>query len=53
MIDSHTHLELCEPPDNELVAAATAVGVTDESKSRSPRAGSAIGRNNSATRSAR
>ncbi|MHB8235679.1 MAG: TatD family hydrolase [Solirubrobacteraceae bacterium] len=28
MIDSHTHLELCEPPDSELVAAATAVGVT-------------------------
>ena len=28
MIDSHTHLELCEPPDSELVAAATAAGVT-------------------------
>ncbi|HST33351.1 MAG TPA: TatD family hydrolase [Solirubrobacteraceae bacterium] len=28
MIDSHTHLELCEPPDAELVAAATAAGVT-------------------------
>lgn len=28
MIDSHTHLELCEPPDTELVAAATAAGVT-------------------------
>lgn len=28
MIDSHTHLELCEPPDSELVAAAVAVGVT-------------------------
>ncbi len=27
MIDSHTHLELCEPPDTELVAAALAVGV--------------------------
>ena len=27
MIDSHTHLELCEPPDSELVAAAVAVGV--------------------------
>lgn len=27
MIDSHTHLDLCEPPDAELVAAATAVGV--------------------------
>ncbi len=28
MIDSHTHLELCEPPDTELVSAATAAGVT-------------------------
>ena len=28
MIDSHTHLHLCEPPDSELVAAAEAVGVT-------------------------
>ncbi len=28
MIDSHTHLELCEPPDTELVAAAAAAGVT-------------------------
>ncbi len=28
MIDSHTHLHLCEPPDAELVAAATAAGVT-------------------------
>jgi TatD DNase family protein len=28
VIDSHTHLELCEPPDAELVAAATAAGVT-------------------------
>jgi TatD DNase family protein len=28
VIDSHTHLELCEPPDTELVAAAAAVGVT-------------------------
>ena len=27
MIDSHTHLHLCEPPDTELVAAAEAVGV--------------------------
>lgn len=27
MIDSHTHLHLCEPPDAELVAAATAAGV--------------------------
>jgi TatD DNase family protein len=28
MIDSHTHLHLCEPPDTELVAAAEAAGVT-------------------------
>lgn len=28
MIDSHTHLELCEPSDAELVADATAAGVT-------------------------
>jgi TatD DNase family protein len=28
VIDSHTHLELCDPPDVELVAAATAAGVT-------------------------
>ncbi|HTA36137.1 MAG TPA: TatD family hydrolase [Solirubrobacteraceae bacterium] len=28
MIDSHTHLELCEPSDAELVEAASAVGVT-------------------------
>ena len=28
MIDSHTHLSLCEPPDEELVAAAVAQGVT-------------------------
>jgi TatD DNase family protein len=27
VIDSHTHLNLCEPPDAELVAAADAVGV--------------------------
>ena len=27
MIDSHTHLDVCEPPDEELVAAATAAGV--------------------------
>ncbi|MFI4977334.1 MAG: TatD family hydrolase [Solirubrobacterales bacterium] len=27
MIDSHTHLDLCAPPDAELVAAAEAVGV--------------------------
>ncbi len=28
MIDSHTHLSLCEPPDAELVAAASEAGVT-------------------------
>jgi TatD DNase family protein len=28
VIDSHTHLDLCEPPDSELVAAASQVGVT-------------------------
>lgn len=28
MIDSHTHLDLCEPADAELVAAAEAAGVT-------------------------
>ncbi|HTU79695.1 MAG TPA: TatD family hydrolase [Solirubrobacteraceae bacterium] len=28
MIDSHTHLHLCEQPNAELVAAADAVGVT-------------------------
>ncbi len=27
MIDSHTHLDLCDPPDVELVAAAEAAGV--------------------------
>lgn len=27
MIDSHTHLEVCEPPDTELVAEAAAAGV--------------------------
>ncbi len=27
MIDSHTHLDLCEAPDAELVAAASAAGV--------------------------
>jgi TatD DNase family protein len=27
LIDSHTHLDACEPPDAELVAAATAAGV--------------------------
>jgi TatD DNase family protein len=28
VIDSHTHLDLCEPPDAELVAAAEAAGVS-------------------------
>ncbi|HEX8690739.1 MAG TPA: TatD family hydrolase, partial [Solirubrobacterales bacterium] len=28
MIDSHTHLFLCEPPEAELVAAAREAGVT-------------------------
>jgi TatD DNase family protein len=28
VIDSHTHLDLCEPPDAELVAAAAEAGVT-------------------------
>lgn len=28
MIDSHTHLELCQPPDAELVEAAVEAGVT-------------------------
>jgi TatD DNase family protein len=28
VIDSHTHLDLCEPPDAELVAAASAAGVS-------------------------
>ncbi len=28
MIDSHTHLDACEPPDAELVGAAEAAGVT-------------------------
>jgi TatD DNase family protein len=28
VIDSHTHLDLCEPPDADLVAAAVAAGVT-------------------------
>jgi len=27
VIDSHTHLDLCEPPDSELVSAAEAAGV--------------------------
>ncbi|MEA2160182.1 MAG: TatD DNase family protein, partial [Solirubrobacteraceae bacterium] len=27
MIDSHTHLELCEPSDADLVAAAAEAGV--------------------------
>jgi TatD DNase family protein len=28
VIDSHTHLDLCEPPNAELVSAAAAAGVT-------------------------
>jgi TatD DNase family protein len=28
VVDSHTHLDACEPADSELVAAAEAVGVT-------------------------
>jgi TatD DNase family protein len=28
VIDSHTHLDVCKPPDAELVAAAVAAGVT-------------------------
>jgi TatD DNase family protein len=28
VIDSHTHLDMCEPPNEELVAAADAAGVT-------------------------
>jgi len=28
LIDSHTHLDLCEPPDAELVSAAVEAGVT-------------------------
>jgi len=28
LIDSHTHLDLCEPPDAELVAAASKAGVS-------------------------
>jgi TatD DNase family protein len=28
MVDSHTHLSSCEPPDEELVAEALAAGVT-------------------------
>lgn len=28
MVDSHTHLEFCEPPDAELVASAAEAGVT-------------------------
>ena len=27
MVDSHTHLEMCDPPDAELVAAASEAGV--------------------------
>jgi TatD DNase family protein len=28
VIDSHTHLDVCEPPDEELIAAARAAGLT-------------------------
>jgi TatD DNase family protein len=28
MIDSHTHLEMCEEPDTDLIAAALEAGVT-------------------------
>src|SRR5207244_2773716 len=28
VIDSHTHLDMCEPPDTELVARASDAGVT-------------------------
>ena len=28
MIDSHTHLDFCEPPNAELVEAASEAGVT-------------------------
>jgi TatD DNase family protein len=28
MVDSHTHLHICKPPDDELVAEAVAAGVT-------------------------
>ena len=27
MIDSHTHLDACAPPDEELVAAASEAGI--------------------------
>ena len=47
MIDSHTHLDSCAPPNDELVAAATAAGVTriltvgmDEASNRSALAAS-------------
>lgn len=28
MVDSHTHLSICKPPDEELVSAAVAAGIT-------------------------
>ena len=28
MVDTHCHLDYCEPPDGELVERARAVGVT-------------------------
>jgi len=47
VIDSHTHLDSCAPPNDELVAAATAAGVTriltvgmDEASNRSALAAS-------------
>jgi TatD DNase family protein len=47
VIDSHTHLDSCEPPNDALVAAATAAGVThiltvgmDEASNRSALAAS-------------
>ena len=65
MIDSHTHLDLCEPPNAELVAAAEEVGVqriltvgTDGASSRAalaaaedfPQVYAAIGRHPNAAR---
>jgi TatD DNase family protein len=65
VIDSHTHLELCEPPDSQLVADAVAAGVTriltvgiDGSSSRSalaaaeafPQVYAAVGRHPTSSR---
>jgi TatD DNase family protein len=51
MVDSHTHLEMCQPPDSELVAAALAAGVVrivtvgvDGSAELFPQVYAAIGR---------